>query len=147
MEINLSSKRENWKDLFREAFLATYRKKKKGSLVAKVHFLYSMESSSVCVHLQCCQIQNGIEGKQSLNRCWYKLEASKGLAFCCQEDRCRCTFWHCKLKWPKFSFFRKVKIYSLLGSRAVWPAWKHSSLRNSPLSWNIQTKTKQVFDF
>lgn len=91
-----------------------------------------MESSSVCVHLQCCQIQTGIEGKQSLNRCWDKLEAPKGLAFCCQEDRCRCTFWHCKLKWPKFSFFRKVKIYSLLGSSAVWPAWKHSSLETVP---------------
>ena len=34
-----------------------------------------------------------IEGRESLNRCWYKLKASKGLAFCCQEDWCRCTLW------------------------------------------------------
>jgi hypothetical protein len=58
-----------------------YEKKRKCTFVAKVHFLYSMEPSSVGVYLQCCQIQNGIEGKHSLNRCWYKLDASKGACF------------------------------------------------------------------
>lgn len=59
---------------------------------------------------------------ESLNRCWYKLKASKGLAFCCQEDWCRCAAL-ASVDWnEKFVNLFHVKPHCYLTSKeAVLP--------------------------